>query len=260
MKQISSADNPSVKLVKKLVQKKYRDETGLFLVEGLRACELAVASPYQIDSFWLSESFLRHTQSSTPFWEAFPCCCISDKIFSSLSDTQSPQGILCTAKIPQPRSVFCGKRYLYLDNVRDPGNVGTIVRTADALGFEGVFLSEGCADLYSPKTVRSTMGSVFSVETAVGCPYSLLSDLKRNGYQIVASALTDSSFNLYRAKWSDKLVFVLGNEANGVSREILDLADMSVKIPMYGKAESFNVSIAAALMMGEAMRRIYETE
>lgn len=258
MKQISSTENQAVKLVKKLTTKKYREETGLFLVEGLRACELATTSPFQIDSFWLSDSFLQSSQKIVPFWEAFPCNQVSDKIFSTLSDTQSPQGILCIAKIPPTISEFCGTHYLYLDNVRDPGNIGTILRTADALGFNGVLLSDGCADLYSPKVIRSTMGSIFSLKTAVNCPYSVLSDLQQNGFQIIASALTDESVNLYHAEWGNKLVFVLGNEANGVSRDVLDLSDITVKIPMYGKAESFNVSIAAALLMGEATRREHE--
>lgn len=258
MKEITSSDNPSVKLIKKLAQKKYREETGLFLVEGLRSCELAASSPFQIESFWLSASFAEHSKTKNVFWEHFPCYCVSDKLFATLSDTNSPQGILCIAKMASAVEKAEGSCYLYLDNVRDPGNVGTIIRTADALGFDGIFFSEGCADFYSPKVIRSAMGSFFSVETKMDCHYSVLSRLQKEGFQIIASALTDNSMNLYCAQWGKKLVFVLGNEANGVREEILRLADLTVKIPMHGSAESFNVSIAAALMMGEVARRKYE--
>lgn len=258
MKEITSADNQSVKLIKKLAQKKYREETGLFPVEGLRSCELAASSPFQIESFWLSASFAEHHKAKNAFWKSFPCYCVSDKLFRTLSDTDSPQGILCIAKTAPAFEEANGERYLYLDSVRDPGNVGTIIRTADALGFDGIFFSEGCADFYSPKVIRSAMGSFFSVETKTDCHYSVLNTLQKEGFQIIASALTDNSVNLYHAHWGEKLVFVLGNEANGVREEILRLADLTVKIPMHGSAESFNVSIAAALMMGEAARRKYE--
>ncbi len=258
MKQITSAENSVVKQLKKLSKKKFRQESGLFIVEGLRACSLAVESPFDIDSFFLSESFLSANQDKNAFWEQFPCSVMPDKIFNSCSDTETPQGILCTAKISEPSFNLNKDSYLYLDNVRDPGNVGTIIRTADALGFDGVLLSEGCADLYSPKVVRSTMGSIFSVETVCDCNTSLLLDMKNRGYTILASALSENCVDLYRANWDKKLIFVLGNEANGISDEVLSVSDQAVKVPMYGSAESFNVSIAAALLMGEAARRKYE--
>lgn len=258
MKEITSAENSAVKLLKKLSKKKFRQDEGLFIVEGLRACSLAVESPFDIDSFYLSDSFLSSHKCADKFWEQFSCSVMPNKIFNSCSDTETPQGILCVAKIPSLSRNLNKSCYVYLDNVRDPGNIGTIIRTADALGFDGVLLSEGCADLYSPKVVRSTMGSVFSVDTVCDCNASILSDLKRRGYRILASALSEHCVDLYRATWGEKLIFVLGNEANGVSDEILNLSDCTVKIPMYGSAESFNVSIAAALLMGEAARRKYE--
>ncbi|MBQ3226690.1 MAG: RNA methyltransferase [Clostridia bacterium] len=260
MKQITSSENSVVKALRKLEKKKYREEYGLFAVEGLRACSLAANSPYAIDAFYLSESFLAEYQGDNRFWEAFPCYLLTDRIFASVCDTQTPQGILCTAKIVQGADIFKHCRYIYLDNVRDPGNVGTIIRTADALGFDCVLLSEGCADVYSPKVIRSTMGSIFSVQIVADCEISVLEELQKSGCQIVSSALTDASQNLYEANFEERIVFVVGNEANGVSDEILDLSDLTVKIPMVGEAESFNVSIAAALLMGEVARRAYEKQ
>lgn len=257
MKQITSTDNAEIKLLKKLEKKKGRAEAGLFLVEGLRACELAAGSPAGVDTFYLSDSFLERQTGAQPFWESFPCRRVSDRVFASVAGTDTPQGILCSARIPE-RTALGGRRYVYLDCVRDPGNVGTIIRTADALGFDGVLLSEGCADLYSPKVVRATMGSVFTISAAVDCTVSTLAELKERGFLICASALSETCVDVYRAQWGERLVFVLGNEANGVSGEVLALADCAVKIPMYGGAESFNVSIAAALLMGEAARREYE--
>ena len=260
LKQITSPENSVVKALRKLDKKKYREESGLFAVEGLRACSLAANSPFAIDAFYLSESFLAEYQGDHRFWEAFPCYLLTDKIFASVCDTQTPQGILCTAKITKNADISQHSRYIYLDNVRDPGNVGTIIRTADALGFECILLSEGCADVYSPKVVRSTMGSIFSVQMVADCTISTLEELQRNGCQIVASALTDNSHNLYKADFEKKMVFVVGNEANGVCDEILGISDLTVKIPMVGEAESFNVSIAAALLMGEVARRAYEKQ
>ena len=167
MKQITSAENSAIKLLKKLSKKKFRQETGLFVVDGLRACTLAVQSPYDIHSVYMSESFASNHKDALQFFDAFPCSLVPDKILDSCSDTETPQGILCIAKIPEHNTVLSGEKYLYLDNVRDPGNVGTIIRSADALGFDGVMLSEGCADLYSSKVVRSTMGSVFSVKAHI---------------------------------------------------------------------------------------------
>ncbi len=260
MKRITSPENSVVKALRKLEKKKYREDCGLFVVEGLRACSLAANSPFAIEAFYLAESFLAEVQEDNRFWETFPCYVFTDKIFSSVCDTQTPQGILCTAKMAPKADISKHNRYLYLDNVRDPGNVGTIIRTADALGFECVLLSEGCADLYSPKVIRSTMGSIFSVKTATDCSATTLKQLQKSGCQLVSSALTDTSCNLYESNLGERIVFVVGNEANGVSDEILDLSDLTVKIPMVGEAESFNVSIAAALLMGEVARRSYEKQ
>ena len=200
MKFITSSENPAIKRLKKLEKRKYRDEEGLFIVEGLRACSLAAASPFEIDAFYLSEQFLAQETSGPHFWEAFPCYVLSDKIFASVADTMTPQGILCTAKIPKDDAKHIS-RAIYLDNVRDPGNVGTIIRTADALGFDCVMLSEGCADLYSPKVIRSTMGSIFSVQTLVDVNEEALKEWQKNGYYIIASALSEDAKNLYQASF-----------------------------------------------------------
>lgn len=258
MKQITSAENSAIKLLKKLSKKKFRQETGLFVVDGLRACTLAAQSPYDIDSVYISESFANIHKDVLTIFEEFSCSLVPDKLLDSCSDTETPQGIMCIAKIPEQTLVLSGEKYLYLDNVRDPGNVGTIIRSADALGFDGVMLSEGCSDLYSSKVVRSTMGSIFSVNTVTDCTTDTLINLKNDGFLIAASALSDNCVDLYRAEFGEKLVFILGNEANGISDEILDVSDIAIKIPMYGSAESFNVSIAAALLMGEVARRKYE--
>ena len=165
----------------------------------------------------------------------------------------TPQGILAVIK-KKKSSQILGNVVFALDNLQDPGNLGTIVRTLDCAGINSLFLSKGTVDLYNPKVIRSTMGAIFRVDCfeEVDLENKLL-DLKEKGYKVVVTAL-DANIWHYDLDFKEKYVFIIGNEAKGVSKEIQNLADIKVKIPMLGRTESLNASVAASLIAYENVR------
>ncbi len=252
--QITSAENKTLKAIAKLKIKKYREQSREFVVEGLVSCRMALDSGFSVSRFVMTQDFLDSGAAISDILDHYPCILTTEKLFHPLSDTETPQGILAVVKMPAVNIELAGTKYLCCDNVRDPGNVGTIIRTADAMGFDGVLLTEGSVDLYNPKVVRATMGSIFHIPVLEHCGDGLLQNMKSAGFRLIASALTENSVSLYGLDCSGKLLFIVGNEANGIRPCLLDMADTTVKIPMFGKAESFNVSVAAALLMSEAVR------
>lgn len=249
---ITSSSNELIKHIKKLQTKKsYRRECGQYVLEGLRQVRDGIT---HVKTLIVSESF---DISLLP--EADGVQMVSDKLFAQLSETKSPQGIMAVASMKNasldevsqgenPFVVFC-------DSVSDPGNLGTIIRTCDAAGVSGIILNSTCADLYNPKTVRSAMASIFNVKIHI-CEDSIytLNSLKEKGIKIFAAGPMLSE-EIYDCDFKSPSVVVVGNEANGISDELLTTCDKYVKIPMLGKAESLNVSVAAALIVYEGVRQ-----
>lgn len=253
-KEIKSTDNAVIKKVSKLKTKKYREEFGEFMAEGRLSLEAGLSSAYVLSFALASESF---AEDNREFLEGLEDVVVtSDRIFEQISDAVTPQGVMGIFKIPveENNPDKSGKHIVYCDNLRDPGNAGTIIRTADALGIDAVFFSKGSADVYAPKLVRSTMGSLFHTTVCKDAGIDELKKLKEEGHKIVSLALRENCVSLYDFVCPEKCVFVIGNEAHGVSEEILDISDVCVKIPMYGFAESLNASVAAAIIMNEAAR------
>ena len=186
----------------------------------------------------------------------YPCYIVGDEIFSGMCDTKTPQGVLAVIAINKRKFSFSkDEMYICCDNVRDPGNLGTIIRTADAAGFGGVILYGDCADLYSPKTVRSSMGSFFHIPIYENASYEDIKKLKADGFKLFCGALSDKTVDYTEADFMSPFVICVGNEANGISDEMEKAADKTVKIPINGAAESLNVGIAAAVLMYEAVRQ-----
>ena len=186
------------------------------------------------------------------------CFLVSEGIIEALSTAKTPQGILTVAEIPRQTSKLSGMRILALDGVQDPGNVGTMIRTADAAGMDGVIIGYGCADPFGPKAVRGSMGSVlrlpiFSTSEATNSLPYILSDLKMRGYSIVSTELNGLDF--FEACPTPPMVLVIGNEGRGISEEIRSVATHHLTLPMRGGAESLNAAIAAGIMMYEVARR-----
>ena len=247
VKKIISSQNEYIKMLSKLKTKKYRDELSLFTIEGERSCREAISSDFSVHSVVMSESYYKKSDLD---FEEYDAIVTPDKIFDSLSDTKTPQGIMVVLKIPDCKEINEG-RYIYCDCIQDPGNAGTIIRSADAFGFSGVIFSQNSVDVFSPKVIRSTMGSIFHIDILTNKDASYLCEMKEKGFFITASALSGESRNSKNMTILKNQIFVIGNEGAGVSEEILSLADEIVHIKMQGAAESLNASVAASVLMYE---------
>ena len=248
METLTSLRNPKVMAWRSLKDKKGREEHRAFLVEGARMVNEALSSSFPVQAVLLREDY--STDLSLP--AGVPVFLLPDHVFRSVCDTRTPQGIAAVLGLRARKAE--GSRLLALDGVQDPGNVGTIIRTADAAGFDGILLSPDCADLFSPKVLRSTMGSVFRL--GFSFPDSLpdaLSALKKNGYSVLSSQLDGESF-FGRKDVSSSFVLIVGNEGNGVSAPVRAVATHRLRLPMRGGAESLNAAVAAGIMMYDLMR------
>lgn len=239
---IQSEGNRIIKEINSLRLKKNRDRLGLFILEGERLVNEAEGC---IEYTLASESY---KGSITPDYT------VSERLYGKISDTVSPQGIMAVCRIEEQE--FTQEKdnpfYILLENIQDPGNMGTIIRTADAAGADGIFLSMGCVDIYNPKTVRSTMGSLFHLPIYRNMDLCKL--IKELDVNIIAAHLKGDK-TPYDIDMTKGAAIIIGNEANGISDNLSKRADCLVKIPMPGKAESINASIAAAIMIYEAVRQ-----
>lgn len=253
---IESAQNRFFKKYKSLIQKKYRESEGLFLLEGQRYVDTAIEKGHLMEAVLLDEHTWHENQSSSHYEDHCDVIVFSDSLFKELIQTENTQGIVGVLKMPSEGELEMhldthpSDQILFLDRIQDPGNLGTIIRTADAAGMETIILSKGSADAYNPKVVRSTAGSILNVHLFyVDDALKTLEALKRMNYKCVATSLEGAvDYNL-DDNYGDKNCLIIGNEANGVSMEVLEVSDVKVKIPIYGGAESLNASVAAGIMM-----------
>ena len=239
---ITSKANNVVKKAKKLHQKKYRTDS--YLIEGWHLFEEALSSGAEIISiFALSEYADRLSGCKQVYW-------LSPDLLRDLADSKTPQGIVAEVRLQQEvlPEKLSGK-YLFLEDVQDPGNLGTIIRTADAAGFDGIFISEHSADLYNLKTLRSMQGSHFHLPIYRLATANLIDLAKKSDLPIFASTLSDDSIDYQKLKGSQNFILVMGNEGQGISSMIEAAADQLVHIPMKGKAESLNVAVAAGILI-----------
>ncbi len=249
---INTTKNKKYKFIKSLQQKKTRISEGLFVVEGKKSVIDAIDSLYTVKTIAMSESFFN--ENADLFKTDAEIIVINDMIFDGLCDTNTPQGVIAVLKMRNSDFLYDKTQlYVYCDNVSDPGNLGTIIRTADAAGFKGVLLSNDCTDPYSPKCVRASMGSFFNVDVIVDFSHKELISLK-NETSLLCGALLSDSINYTDVDFREPCIIIVGNEANGVSQELLDISKHII-IPISGNAESLNVSIAAAILMYEAVRQ-----
>ena len=245
---LTSLKNPKVMAWRSLKEKKGREEQQSFLVEGIRMVRDAFSSSLPVTAVLLREGFT----PVFPLPPETPVFCLAEHVFQSVCDTRTPQGI--AAVLPLHTVEAHGPRLLALDGVQDPGNVGTIIRTADAAGFDGILLSPDCADLFSPKVLRSTMGSIFRL--GFSFPASLpetLAQLKKDGYSVLSSQLDGDPF-YDRENIASSFVLVIGNEGNGITDAVKAVATHRLCLPMRGGAESLNAAVAAGIMMYDLTR------
>lgn len=255
-KQITSVQNQIIKKIKELQKKKsVRKSEGLFVIEGVRGVKeipAGIKIKYLITTPEIEAKELGGVKAEE--WLE-----VTKEIYKTISDTQSPQGAMAVAYMPtyQLSEMPIEKgHYLVLENLQDPGNLGTIIRTAHAFAFKGVFITKGSVDLYSPKVVRSTMSSLFHVPIVVDEEIeTYMTYLKQKGATIYTTALKPEAKPIYEMAFKEKSAIIIGNEGNGVSQVVLEETDHTMIIPMPGGAESLNASIAASICMYEVTKK-----
>ena len=232
---INSLENNRIKLYNKLKQKKYRDQYGLFIVEEKHLIGEAINAG-MLDTLIIREN------TENPFdREALT---VSDAVMKKLSENVSLSDCIGICQISERKDIS-GSSFIILENVQDPGNVGTIIRTAYSLGYDGVLLSKGCASPYSHKTIQSSQGAIFHVPVIEGELEELIAAVRKQGCRVYATTL-DSSHFLQETVKGDKYAILLGNEGQGLSEKALKLADENIKIEM-DNFESLNVAIAMGI-------------
>lgn len=256
---ITSKDNELIKHIKKLKEKKYREEYNEFIVEGTKMLEEALEEKAIIKNVIICDDC--KTSGAIPnelMYEIakLDCVYVAEKVFNTITDVINPQGIMAIIEKPansENKIDFEVDNFLILDNIQDPGNMGTILRTADSLNLKQIIVSKGSADVYNLKVVRSTMGAIFRVKVIeVDSLVKVVKELKKHKIKVYATDLkTDKS--IYDVDYNRSAV-VIGNEANGVSNEVLEEASLRIKIPMIGKTESLNAAVATSVIMYEAFR------
>ena len=256
---ISSKDNETIKNIKKLKDKKYRDQENCYIIEGIKLIKEAINENAKIKLIIVCDDCKQENnidEDAKYEIAKYECIYVTEKIFLSLTNVVNPQGILAVIEKEKSNNVinYDENLFLVLDDIQDPGNMGTILRTADSLNLKQIIVSKGSSDIYNPKVVRSTMGAIFRVNIIESDNLvKTLKDMKKHKIKIVTTNLqTDKK--IYDVDY-EKSAIVIGNEANGVSNEVLELADEKVKIPMPGKTESLNASVATAIILYEAMRK-----
>ncbi|MGQ7343462.1 TrmH family RNA methyltransferase [Streptococcus suis] len=239
---IRSKTNNLVKQVKKLQQKKYR--TSSYLIEGWHLLEEAMEAGAKIEHIFVVEEYFEKVAGLANV------TVVSPEIMHDLADSKTPQGVVAQLALPsQLLPETLDGKFLVLEDVQDPGNVGTMIRTADAAGFDGVFLSDKSADIYNMKVLRSMQGSHFHLPVYRLPISSILTALKSNQIQILATTLSSQSVDYKEITSNPSFALVMGNEGQGISDLVADEADQLVHITMPGQAESLNVAIAAGILL-----------
>lgn len=256
---ITSKDNDTIKFLKKLKDKKYRDQENAYIIEGAKLIKEAIQENIKIKMVILCDgcSAENAIDSDLKYEIAkYECICVSEKIFLGLTNVVNPQGILAVVEKNNNTNEidYNDNLFLILDDLQDPGNMGTILRTADSINLKQIIVSKGSADVYNPKVVRSTMGAIFGIKVIESDDLSkTIKEMKKHKIKVAATSLqTDKS--IYDINY-EKTAIVIGNEANGVSDKVLETVDEKIKIPMAGKTESLNASVATAIVLYEAVRQ-----
>lgn len=254
---ITSTSNQQVKEIVQLQKKsKVRNQAGVFVVEGIRMVQETPAD--RLEKLYVTEGFYKKYKDALPKGGCKPEL-VSDVVFSYMSDTKTPQGVLAVVRQMKHRTeqILNAKtpHIMVLDNLQDPGNLGTIFRTAEAAGVNGLILSKDCVDIYNPKTIRSTMGAIYRMPFVyVDDIIDAIEKMKEKQIQVYAAHL-DGKNSYDKEDYSKGTAFLIGNEGNGLRDEVAAKADTWVQIPMAGEVESLNAAIAAAVLMFEVSRQ-----
>ncbi|MCR5481821.1 MAG: RNA methyltransferase [Clostridia bacterium] len=258
MKEINSKDNRIFKFCSKLSGKKYRDSFGAYLIEGPNLIEEALRENEAMDALIYRRGY------KGPLFEekaAVELCTFDEKLFDAIAQTDTSQGVIAVVKKRSYKESEFFERcsegngnVLVLDRLQDPGNLGTLIRTADAAGYGGVMLLKGSGDVFSPKVVRAAAGSLFRVPLYFAeSPEEAAGVLKRHQKKIVSTCF-DTELYYSNVDLRKNIALVIGNEGRGICEEMIALSDLKIKIPMSGRIDSLNASVAGGILMYESMR------
>ena len=253
---ITSTSNPQVKNLQQLKKKaSARNEQDAFLVEGIKMFQEAPGE--RIQKLYVSKSL--YDEKGAAFFGNSELEVLDDRVYASVSDTKTPQGVLCLVKMKENRLEDMLEDtdgvWLVLENVQDPGNLGTMFRTGEGAGISGVIMDKCTVDIYNPKTIRSTMGSIFRVPFYITEDlHGTLGQLQKKGIRVYAAHL-EGSVCYDEPDYTGGTAFLIGNEGNGLTAETAKLADTYIRIPMGGQLESLNAAMAAGILMYEASRQ-----
>ena len=259
MQIITSKDNELIKHIRKLKDKKYRDEYNEYVVEGIKIVEEAVKENVKIKQIIICNDTTKTYEIPTHIMleiAKYECIYVTDKIFNLITQVTNPQGIMAIIEKNSKENEidYTQDIILALDDVQDPGNLGTILRTADSIGLNQIVVSKGTADAFNSKVVRSTMGAIFRIKIIETQDLiRTIKEMKKHHFKLMVTSLQTEN-SIYDINFNKKII-VIGNEANGVSKEIQDMADEKAKIPMLGRTESLNASVAAGIVMYEYVRQ-----
>ena len=259
MQSISSKENELIKHIKKLKDKKERDMSNEYVIEGIKLIQEAIQENVNIKQIVVCDDCDKTESISKDLMydiAKHECIYVTKKIFKFISEVQEPQGILAVIeKNNSDKDIDYDQDIIVaLDDVQDPGNLGTILRTVDSIGLTQILVSKGTADSYNPKVVRSTMGAIFRIKI-IECEdlEKTLKEIKKHKFKVVVTSLQTEN-SIYEINYNKKVI-VIGNEAKGVEKNIQDLADEKIKIPMLGKTESLNASVATGIVLYEYVRQ-----
>lgn len=261
---ITSKDNEQIKHIRKLKEKKYRDEYKEYVIEGIKLIKEAIAEDANIKTIVACDNCVKNEEIDPKIMyeiAKYNCLYVEEKVFHSITDVQNPQGLLAImSKENEQEEIDYGEDIIIaLDDIQDPGNLGTIIRTVDSIGLKQLIVSKKSGDVYNPKVVRSSMGAILRVKVIESDNLvETLKQMKKHKFEIVATSLGTNN-SIYDIDYKKKII-VIGNEANGVSKEVLDMADEKVKIPMLGKTESLNAAVATGVIAYEYVRQKISNE
>lgn len=247
MKEIHSTKNQFIKEIKKLQKRKYRELKQQYLIEGEHLLEEAMKAQAPIEWVFFSQKALKETDFLIPDEKI---CLVTDEVLASISSVPTPQGIVAVVSMQEDSNQHSFKRpVLLLDNVQDPGNVGTMIRTADAAGFQAVILGHGSADIYNEKVLRAMQGSHFHITILRKELSKCVDELKKQEIPIIGTELNKQAQHYDEITKMQRFALLMGNEGQGVQKELLQQTTLTTYIPIYGSAESLNVAVAAGILM-----------
>ncbi len=244
MKHIQSSANPLVKQWRKLLTRKERDKTGLFLIEGIHLVEEALKNNAEVEMIIIGE---RVSPPSVDYGSV-PVVVVTDEIIKLLADTEAPQGVFAVCRQQAEHHLQDGKVFLFIDSVQDPGNLGTMIRTADAAGADAVIVGTGSVDIYNPKVLRSAQGSHFHlpiIRSGLDEWFEIMAERK---IPVFGTSL-QGAVPYKEIERAESFALLVGNEGSGVRKELLEKTTKNLYIPIRGKSESLNVAVAAGILM-----------